>query len=108
MDANQVALLAVVAVPFTIDANLATLLGLVITTLLTSITTIAVSLINGRKANNLKANTERIEAKVDTGNAMTASVETLTNGNNAALQQKLTEAHAEIARLNRQLPPSGQ
>jgi hypothetical protein len=101
MDASQIALLTIVAVPFTIDANLATLIGLVVTTLLTSVTTIIVSWMNGRKAN-------RIETKVDAGNAMTASVETLTNGNNAALQQKLTEAHAEIARLNRQLPPSGQ
>lgn len=76
------------------DANLATLLGLIVT----SITTIVITVLNMRKSG-------QIEKKVDAGNAMTDSVHTTVNGNNAAIQQKLADANTEIARLSRLLPP---
>lgn len=72
------------------DANLAALLTVVVT----SLTSIIIALITMKK--------------VDKGNAMTDSVHTTVNGNNAALQQRLEAAQQEIARLNRALPPDDQ
>lgn len=76
------------------DANLAALLTVVVT----SLTTIIIAVLNMRKSG-------QIEKKVDAGNAMTDSVHTTVNGNNAAIQQKLADANTEIARLSRLLPP---
>lgn len=76
------------------DANLAALLTVVVT----SLTTIIIAVLNIRKSG-------QIEKKVDVGNAMTDNVQTTVNGNTDRLQKQLADAHAKIAELSRQLPP---
>lgn len=104
MEANLAALLIVMA-PVSIDPNLATLVGLVVTSLITATTTIILAIINWKKSSELKVQSTSIEQKVDAGNAMTGNVQTTVNGNTAALQKQVADAHAEIARLNRAMPP---
>ncbi|HEY0528684.1 MAG TPA: hypothetical protein VGD02_07635 [Gemmatimonadaceae bacterium] len=76
------------------DANLAALLTVVVT----SITTIIIAVINMRKSST-------IERKVDAGNAVTDSVHTITNGRTDRLLNELNDAHKEIQRLSSLLPP---
>lgn len=76
------------------DANLAALLTVVVT----SLASVVIALINAW-------NQRSIKKAVDAGNAVTNSVHTTVNGNNAALRQQIAELIAENARLNRQLPP---
>jgi phospholipase/lecithinase/hemolysin len=80
------------------DANAWTFLGLLVTTIATAATTITLAVLNYKKSGS-------IETKVDAGNATTESVHHTVNGNNAVLQRQLAEANAEVARLNRLLPP---
>lgn len=80
------------------DANLATLLGLVITGLIASVTQIVLAVLNNKKSN-------RIEKKVDDGNAVNTATHTIANGRTEQLLRELAEKNEEIARLNRELPP---
>lgn len=83
------------------DGNLATLLGLVVT----SLTTIAITIINGRKSSRIEANSNRIEQKVDAGNVATDVVHTIVNGEKTRLIAQLAAANLEIQRLATLLPP---
>jgi len=76
------------------DANLAALL----TVAVTSLTTIIIAVINIKKAAS-------IEKKVDAGNAITDSVHTIANGRTEKLMSQLADANTEIQRLSRLLPP---
>lgn len=94
MDANL--LLSAVAMSATLDPNLATLLGLIVT----SVTTIVITLINVWKSS-------RIEKKVDAGNAVTDSVHVIANGRTDTLMRQLADANKEIQRLSLLVPPPG-
>jgi len=76
------------------DANLAALLTVVVT----SVTTIIIACINVRKSSS-------IEKKVDAGNLLTDSVHTIANGRTESLLRELAEKNQEIQRLSRLLPP---
>lgn len=76
------------------DANLAALL----TVAVTSLTTIIIAVINMKKSSS-------IEKKVDAGNAVTDSVHTIANGRTDQLLRELAAKNEEIQRLSRLLPP---
>lgn len=70
------------------DANLAALLTVVVT----SLTTIIIALLNIKKSSS-------IEKKVDAGNLVTDSVHTIANGRTDQLMRQLADANKEIKRL---------
>ncbi|MDB4871977.1 MAG: hypothetical protein JWL97_2981 [Gemmatimonadales bacterium] len=76
------------------DANLAALLTVVVT----SLTTIIIAVLNMKKSS-------AIEKKVDAGNAVTDSVHTIANGRTDTLMRQLADANREIQRLSTLLPP---
>lgn len=76
------------------DANLAALL----TVIVTSITTIVLAVINWKKSSD-------IEKKVDVGNAVSTATHTIANGRTDKLLIELAEKNVEIQRLSRLLPP---
>lgn len=83
------------------DANLATLLGLVVT----SLTTIAITIINWKKSSAIEKQSASIEKKVDAGNLVTTATHTIANGRTESLLKQLEEKNAEIQRLSSLLPP---
>lgn len=83
------------------DANLATLLGLVVT----SLTTIAITIINWKKSSAIEKQSASIEKKVDAGNLVTTATHTIANGRTDSLLKQLEEKNAEIQRLSALLPP---
>lgn len=76
------------------DANLATLLGV----LVTSLTTIIITALNMRQGRETKK-------AVDAGNATTETVHTIVNGEKTRLVAERDAAHAEIARLTKLIAP---
>lgn len=93
--------LIVGASSFSIDANLATLLGLVVT----SLTSIAIALINWKKSAAIEKQSASIEKKVDAGNAVATATHVVANGRTDTLLRQLEEKNAEIQRLSALLPP---
>jgi hypothetical protein len=76
------------------DANLAALLTVVVT----SLTTIIIAVLNMKKSSS-------IEKKVDAGNLVTDSVHTIANGRTDQLMRQLADANTEIQRLAMLVPP---
>lgn len=76
------------------DANLAALLTVVVT----SIASVVIALINARKSG-------QIEKKVDAGNAVGAATHTVANGRTEQLLRELAEKNSEIQRLSLLVPP---
>jgi N-acetylglutamate synthase/N-acetylornithine aminotransferase len=101
MNAMLFAYLIVGAPSFSIDANLATLLGLVVT----SLTSIALAVINWLKSRSIEKQSASIEKKVDEGNAVTTATHVIANGRTDSLLKQLEEKNAEIQRLSALLPP---
>lgn len=101
MDANVYAYVLAIGTSFTMDPNLATLLGLVVT----SLTSIGLALINWKKSSAIEKQSASIEKKVDAGNLVTTATHTIANGRTDSLLKQLEEKNAEIQRLSAQLPP---
>lgn len=89
------------------DANLATqpdlvalysLIGLIATSLITSITAIVLQVLNRKQSSS-------IEKKVDAGNVVATATHTIANGRTEALMRELAAKNEMIAELSRQLPP---
>jgi biopolymer transport protein ExbB/TolQ len=83
------------------DANLATLLGLIVT----SLTSIIIAVLNILKSRSIEKQSASIEKKVDAGNAVTSATHTIANGRTDSLLKQLEEKNAEIQRLSLLVPP---
>lgn len=83
------------------DANLAAFLGLVVT----SLTSIALAIINWKKTDAVQKQNASIEKKVDAGNVVNTATHSIANGRTDALLRELAEKNEKIAELSRLLPP---